>query len=82
MKDIENIELLFLKKEDYPDLKKAMIEIYPDMEGAYWGEKQINTLIDKFPEGQVVLKINNEFAGCALSILVVYDNFDDHHTYR
>jgi GNAT superfamily N-acetyltransferase len=29
-----------------------------------------------------VLKVNNELAGCALSIIVDYDNFDDRHTYR
>lgn len=35
----------------------------------------------KFPEGQVVIKVNGDLAGCAFSILVDYDKFDDHHTY-
>ena len=43
---------------------------------------QIQTLISKFPEGQIVIKINNELAGCALSLRVDYDKFDDHHTYK
>ncbi|MDX1317152.1 MAG: bifunctional GNAT family N-acetyltransferase/carbon-nitrogen hydrolase family protein, partial [Xanthomarina gelatinilytica] len=37
---------------------------------------------DKFPEGQVVIKINNQIAGCALSIIVDYDSIDDIHTYE
>ena len=45
-------------------------------------EHQISTLIKKFPEGQVVIKINNQIAGCALSIIVDYDKFDDNHTYK
>ena len=82
MKDIENIELTFLKIEDYPELKNAMIESYGKMPNLYWKESHIASLISKFPEGQVVMKVNNEFAGCALSIIVEYDKFDNKHTYR
>jgi predicted amidohydrolase len=39
-------------------------------------------LIDKFPDGQVVIKANGKVAGCALSIKVNYDNIDDQHTYK
>ena len=43
---------------DYQELKAAMIEAYPTMPDAYWKESHIKSLIDKFPEGQVVIKIN------------------------
>jgi predicted amidohydrolase/GNAT superfamily N-acetyltransferase len=82
MKDIENIELAFLKIEDYQELKAAMIDAYTTMPGSFWKEKQIAALIDRFPEGQVVIKINDQIAGCALSIIVDYSSFDDHHTYK
>lgn len=29
-----------------------------------------------------MIKINNQLAGCALSIIVDYDKFDEHHTYK
>jgi predicted amidohydrolase len=45
-------------------------------------EEHIKSLIDKFPEGQVVIKINGQLAGVALSIVVDYDSFDDSHTYE
>jgi predicted amidohydrolase/GNAT superfamily N-acetyltransferase len=82
MDDIDNIVLEFLKPGDYNDLKESMIESYSKMPDALWKESQIKTLIDKFPEGQVAIKINTEFAGCALSIIVDYDQFDNKHTYR
>ncbi|MCG8182642.1 carbon-nitrogen hydrolase family protein [Tenacibaculum piscium] len=82
IQNIENIELQFLTLDDYKALKKAMIEAYSTMPDSYWKESQIKRLIDKFPKGQVVIKINGELAGCALSIVVDYDSFDDKHTYQ
>ncbi|QNM86425.1 bifunctional GNAT family N-acetyltransferase/carbon-nitrogen hydrolase family protein [Polaribacter pectinis] len=82
IENIENIELQYLTIEDYQALKQAMIEIYSNMQSTHWEEPQIQSLIDKFPEGQVVIKINGQLAGCALSLRVDYDKFDDHHTYQ
>lgn len=82
MEDIENIELEYLKIEDYQELKEAMIESYSTMPDAFWKEHHIQKLITIYPEGQVVIKINNQIAGCALSIIVDYNKIDNHHTYR
>ena len=82
MKKIENIELSFLSLDDYQELKKAMIESYTNMPNSYWKEHHIKSLIDQFSEGQVVIKINDQIAGCALSIIVDYNKFDDHHSYK
>ncbi|MEQ9308940.1 MAG: bifunctional GNAT family N-acetyltransferase/carbon-nitrogen hydrolase family protein [Balneolaceae bacterium] len=82
IKDIENIELEFLTLADYKALKSAMIESYTNVQNAYWEEDDIKSLIKKFPEGQVVIKINGELAGCALSLIVDYQTFDEHQTYK
>lgn len=82
IKQIENIELQYLTVNDYQELKTAMIEAYSNMPDSYWKETHIKSLIDKFPEGQVVIKVNDHLAGCALSIILDYDKFDDHHTYK
>jgi len=79
---IDNIELKYLTIEDYTELKTAMISAYQSMPDSYWKESHIQTLIDKFRDGQVVIKINGKLAGCALSILVDYDKVDDNHTYK
>ncbi|WP_420581776.1 GNAT family N-acetyltransferase [Reichenbachiella sp.] len=80
--DIENIELTYLTLGDYKELKKAMIEAYSSIQDAYWKADEIKSLIDKFPDGQVVIKVNGQLAGCALSIIVKYNQFDEHHTYK
>ncbi|MEQ9404697.1 MAG: carbon-nitrogen hydrolase family protein [Cyclobacteriaceae bacterium] len=82
IQNIENIELRFLTLEDYQELKEVMIDAYSSMPDAYWKESHIESLIKKFPEGQVVIIVNNELAGCALSIIIDYEDFDEHHTYK
>lgn len=79
---IENIELAFLTIEDYQELKTLMIEAYTNMPNSYWKEYQIQSLVTKFPAGQVSIKINGKIAGCALSIIVDYNKFDDANTYK
>ncbi|MDP2115455.1 MAG: carbon-nitrogen hydrolase, partial [Bacteroidota bacterium] len=73
--EIENVELSFLTLDDYQELKTAMVSSYRNLPDSYWKENQIKTLIDKFKEGQVVIKINGMIAGCALSIIVEYEKF-------
>ncbi|MFV0566525.1 MAG: GNAT family N-acetyltransferase [Flavobacteriaceae bacterium] len=82
MLNIENIELTYLSLDDYDELKAAMIASYATMPDAYWREHHIKKLVDEFPEGQVVIKVNNQIAGCALSIIVDYNKFHDFHTYK
>ena len=82
MNEIENIELAFLSLNDYQELKEAMIESYSSMPNSYWKEHHIKALIERFPEGQVVIKVNGQIAGCALSIIVDYDKYDEDHTYK
>ncbi len=79
---IDNIELVFLSIEDYQAIKDAMIEVYTKMPESYWTKSQIQKLIKFFPEGQVGIKVDNELAGCAFSIIVDYSKFDDKHTYE
>ncbi len=81
-KDIENVELKFLDLNDYQELKMAMKEVYKNIPDNYWEEKQIKSLIKLFPEGQAVIKVNGQLAGCSLSIIVDYDRFEDNHTYQ
>lgn len=82
MQNIENIKLEFLKLDDAHELKETSTLSYDNMPDSYWQESQIKLLIEKFPEGQVVIKIDGEIAASALSIIVDYDKFAHHHTYQ
>lgn len=79
--NIQNIELTFLTNGDYQELKQAMIRAYQSMPNSYWKETQIEKLLGVFPEGQVVIKVNQMIAGCALSIIVDQDLVEGNHTY-
>ncbi|WP_430816306.1 GNAT family N-acetyltransferase [Carboxylicivirga sp. RSCT41] len=80
-KEIRNIQLSYLNIDDYSELKQVMISSYHALDNAYWSSDKIAKLIEIFPEGQVVIKVDNEIAGCALSIIVSSSELDDYHTY-
>ena len=81
-REIHNVELAYLSLSDYDELKKVMITSYGTMANSYWQHNSIKTLINIFPEGQIAIKVNGEFAGCALSIIIDSHQTDDHHTYK
>ena len=78
----DNIELSYLGLQDYKPLKAAMKATYHFMSDAYWTKKEIKALVKRFPQGQMVIKVNGEFAGFILSMIVNYDDFSDDHTYE
>ena len=55
---------------------------YTNWQGSYWTIETISKLINKFPEGQIVIKADDVVVGCALSLIVDYDKYGDNHTYR
>ncbi|MGQ1784530.1 MULTISPECIES: carbon-nitrogen hydrolase family protein [unclassified Saccharicrinis] len=79
--EISNVQLSYLNINDYAELKEVMISSYHALDNAYWAPEKIEKLIDIFPEGQVVIKVNEEIAGCALSIIVNSSDLEGHHTY-
>lgn len=78
----QRIELAFLTVEDYQELKQAMIASYQNLAGSYWQEEKIKKLLSIFPEGQIVIRVNGQLAGCALSIIIEGAKFDEQHTYK
>ncbi|MGB8704061.1 MAG: bifunctional GNAT family N-acetyltransferase/carbon-nitrogen hydrolase family protein [Gillisia sp.] len=82
MLDSAKIELRNLRVKDYEELKISMIKSYSAMPDEYWSKAEIKTLVNKFPDGQFCIVIDDKIAGCALSIIVDYDKFDEDHTYE
>lgn len=75
---IEKVEIDFLKIKDHKAVEECMENEYK----SGWSRKDLQKLINLFPSGQVGIRINGEFAGFSLSIIVDYARFDDGHTYR
>lgn len=69
-KAIQTVELRNLQIEDYKELIKSMVESYPEMAQSFWKENQLQNLLEKFPEGQLVIVVDGIVVGSALSILV------------
>jgi predicted amidohydrolase/ribosomal protein S18 acetylase RimI-like enzyme len=77
-----HIETRNLLMTDYESLKESMQMAYDKWQTAYWKESHIHKLLEIFPEGQLCVTVDGKVAGCALSIIVNYDEFGDEHTYK
>ena len=84
--EINKVELRNLKIEDYKELRLSMQHAYKDvdmeMEEPYWGEKDIKRLLKIFPEGQLVILVDDKVVGSALSLIVDYKKATSNHTYE
>ena len=78
---INKVELRNLKFDDYKELKKSMVESYPEMAGSYWRENHIEKLLTIFPEGQLVILVDDKVVGSALSLIVDETLVDKNHNY-
>ncbi|MFT5123646.1 MAG: putative amidohydrolase/GNAT superfamily N-acetyltransferase [Verrucomicrobiales bacterium] len=76
------IELRNLQADDYKGLCTAMDEAYSSVGFQAWHESQIQRLLELFPEGQLCITVNGNVVASALSLIVLFDDFGDEHTYR
>ncbi len=80
--EINKVELRNLQIEDYKQLKTSMLHAYGEFDEPYWEEKEIEKLLSLFPEGQLVILVDDKVVGSALSILVNYKKASSNHTYQ
>ena len=79
--EINKIELRNLRIEDYKELKHSMIEAYPAMIDSHWQESQIENLLRIFPDGQLVVLVDDVVVGSALSLIVSERIVEKNHDY-
>ncbi len=79
---INKVELRNLQVEDYLELKKSMMESYEGMEDSYWIKDEIEALLATFPEGQLVVLVDDIVVGSALSLIVDERIAMSNHTYE
>ena len=68
-----------LQIEDYDQLAQSFTRVYSDGSDVVWTHKQREKLIRIFPEGQIVTVVDEKIVGCALSIIVNYDDVKNDH---
>jgi predicted amidohydrolase/GNAT superfamily N-acetyltransferase len=81
MPQINKVELRNLRLEDYNELKSSMVQAYSEMEGSYWKEHHIRKLLEIFPEGQIVILVDDIVVGSALSLIVTNEQVLANHSY-
>ena len=79
--EINKVELRNLRFEDYKELKNSMMEAYSELENSYWKEHHIQKLLSIFPEGQLVILVDDKVVGSALSLIVNEDIANSNHNY-
>ncbi|HEU4495496.1 MAG TPA: bifunctional GNAT family N-acetyltransferase/carbon-nitrogen hydrolase family protein, partial [Flavobacterium sp.] len=55
---------------------------YSELDEPYWQEEEISRLLEVFPDGQLVILVDDKVVGSALSILVSYKKASSNHTYQ
>ena len=79
--DEPQIQLRYLRLDDYRALRESMKDAYAGSGQAPWTEQEIQTLIDKFPEGQLCIEIDGKVAATALSLIVDPRKLGRSHTF-
>jgi len=81
---INKIELRNLNLEDYLELKTSMVDAYSDegIDDLYWNKTEIKRLLKVFPQGQLVILVDDVVVGAALSIIVDEKRITMNHTYN
>ncbi|MCC5940873.1 MAG: bifunctional GNAT family N-acetyltransferase/carbon-nitrogen hydrolase family protein [Balneolaceae bacterium] len=78
---IEKITLERINPADFEKIRELMKKCYPKIHDPTWSKKELKKLTSMFPEGQVVIKVDDKIVACALSIIIPYKLFDDKHKY-
>ncbi len=81
MPKINKVTFRQLQIDDYSQLVQSFRRTYTDGSDVFWSRKQIEKLIEIFPEGQIVTEADRKIVGCALSIIVDYDKVKNDHSY-
>jgi predicted amidohydrolase/GNAT superfamily N-acetyltransferase len=78
--DLHKLQLRNLRMGDYPQIKRLMDVVYPDLDGA-WPKQVIASLIQRFPQAQFGIEDNGRIVAVALTVRVDYRRFSSAHSY-
>jgi predicted amidohydrolase/GNAT superfamily N-acetyltransferase len=76
-----HLTLRNLRHEDFGDVREIMDKVYAGMGGA-WDREEYVALLNRFPEGQIGVDDNGKIVAAAITLIVEYGRFGDHHSYR
>lgn len=75
-----NVIVRTTKPGDVDALLKLQERVYPTI--APWRRDQLARQLDVFPEGQLVAELDDRIVGCASSLVILWDEWAEEHTWR
>lgn len=75
-----HLTLRNMRSADYDAIAAIMDRVYPTLGGA-WSPRIFEAQLARFPDGQICIEDNGKIVAGAISVVVNYDKFGDHHTY-
>ncbi|MFY7906558.1 MAG: GNAT family N-acetyltransferase [Burkholderiaceae bacterium] len=64
---------------DVDAIVKLQSEVYPNIDP--WKRDHLLHQLEVFPEGQLVAKLNGRIVGCASSLVILWDEWADEHSW-
>lgn len=64
---------------DVDPLLKLQTQVYPTI--APWKGEQLRHQLEVFPQGQLVAVLNGRIVGCASSLIILWDEWSEEHTW-
>jgi predicted amidohydrolase/GNAT superfamily N-acetyltransferase len=80
--EANHVEVRHLTRKDMTELREASEQVYQAGPLLTWTEPVVNTLLTKFPDGQLCVCVDGKVVGCAFSLIIDYSKFSDEHTYE
>lgn len=77
---MSNLIVRATKSGDMDALLQLQERVYPTI--APWRRDQLARQLEIFPEGQLVAEIDQQVVGCASSLVILWDEWADEHTWR
>ncbi len=74
------LQLRYLRSSDYPDMENILRTIYPADDEVWTGE-QFESMIARFPEGQICIEDRGKVVAAALSLIIRWDKFSSNPTF-
>jgi GNAT superfamily N-acetyltransferase len=69
-----------MNADDLPRVREIQETVYPEMGG--WRMEQLESQLRIFPQGQVVACLGHRVVGVASSLIVKWDDYGTHHSYK
>jgi ribosomal protein S18 acetylase RimI-like enzyme len=68
------------RQEDIPELIRLQRRVYPDIPS--WSRRDLGHQLEVFPQGQLVIEHDGKLAGCASSLIVLWNDWSGEHTWQ